>query len=122
MQREFAAIALRCVRQCLEQCQPPPSQRHCFMVREDAGSVFRRHQIIIGGTFVIMSRFEKHRQFGGQARALLAIMTQKGPSRGRAPRRLSRRLQGGIEGILIEHVDEAVAQRQRSVGECLLAD
>ena len=122
LQGEFAACAVGRVRQRLEQRQPPPRQRHRLVVGEDAGSVLRRHQIIVGGTLVIAPRLEQHRQFGGQARALLPVMTQEGPSRGRAPRRLSRRLERGVQGILIEHVDEAVTQRQRPVGERLLPD
>ena len=122
LQEEFAAGAVGRVRQRLEQRQPPPRQRHRLVVGEDAGSVLRRHQIMVGGTLGIAPRLEQHRQFGGQARALLPIMTQEGPSRGCAPRRFPCRLERGVQGILIEHVDEAVTQRQRPVGKRLLPD
>ncbi len=86
---------------------------------EDANRVLRGLLEKVGGTGEIPRRLEQHSQVGGHRRALLPVMSQERLRHRRAPRGPPRRLERGVQGILIKHVDEAVADGQRPIGKLL---
>src|SRR5258708_6496451 len=82
-----------------------------------AGGVLGRDEEELDGTSPGPRRLQQQRQLSRDGRALLSVVVQQRPGHGGAVGSPTGRLQGLVQGVLVEHVDELVAQHERAVGE-----
>ncbi len=100
--------------------QPALGERQRFAKREQPDGVPRPGEEVLRALPEIPGRFAERAEPAGDRGLLTQVVRHERACDAAAERRPACRLQRAIQRVLVEHVDEAVLERQRQVGELVL--
>ena len=122
LERELLAGAGGCIRKRVEQFESVPREHDRFAVSHDQGGALRSEGEILHCARDVPRCLEQKRQLRGDLGLALAVVLEQRLRHGATERGAPGRREAAVERVLIQHVDEAVPQRQSPVGELLLSD